>query len=181
MEQNKLFEDKSILRMFLKISIPGALGMLASAIYQLIDGIFVNKFLGATSFAAVNFAFPIIIMLYAVSDLIAVGSSVVISIRLGKGKKKEANGLFNAAVLMILGFDVLFGVLSFVFAKDLLRPMNATGETLEQAAAYLRVYAIALPVTGYVFAMDNYLRISGHVKTSMSLNVFMSVFIVILE
>lgn len=55
-----LFEEKHIGKMFMKIAIPGAIGMLASAIYQFIDGIFVNIFLGSTAFAALNFCFPLL-------------------------------------------------------------------------------------------------------------------------
>ena len=41
---------------------------------------------------------------------------------------------------------------------------------------YLRVYAVFSPITTIVFAMDNFLRISGYIRYSMSLNVMMSVF-----
>lgn len=181
MTENKLFEDPKILRMFLKIALPGALGMLASAIYALIDGIFVNLFLGPTSFSAINFAFPVVIMIYAVSDLIGVGSSVIIAIKLGEGKKEEANGIFNFALLLILGADILVALITFFAAAPLLRAMGAEGEFLRQGALYLKVYAISLPISGYIFAMDNYLRISGRVKTSMLVNISMSVFIVLME
>lgn len=43
------------------------------------------------------------------------------------------------------------------------------------AVQYLRTYAICSPVTTIIFAMDNYLRISGKIKGSMLLNILMSV------
>ena len=51
-----LLEEKNILKMFFKIAILGSIGMLASAIYQLIDGILVNIFLGSQAFSAINLA-----------------------------------------------------------------------------------------------------------------------------
>ena len=92
MERNKFFETANLKKLFFKAAIPGALGMLFSALYQLIDGIFVNFYVGETAFAAVNFSFPIVFMLFGISDLIGVGSSVIIAIKHGEGNRKEADG-----------------------------------------------------------------------------------------
>ena len=53
--------------------------MLASALYQTIDGIFVGQFLGPTAFAALNLAMPFVIINFALADLIGVGASVPVS------------------------------------------------------------------------------------------------------
>ena len=52
MNSTALFSEKSPLKLFFLASIPGAVSMLASALYQTIDGVFVGRFLGATAFAA---------------------------------------------------------------------------------------------------------------------------------
>ena len=88
-------------------AIPGAIGMFASVIYQFIDAIFVSRALGQTAFAAVNLAFPFVIASFAVSDMIAVGSAVLISIRLGKKDIDNANRLFTNAVLLILAVTAI--------------------------------------------------------------------------
>lgn len=59
--------------------------------------------------------------------------------------------------------------------------MGASGELLNLSSSYLQVYALSLPFTGYIFSLDNYLRISGRVKTSMFINLFMSISIVGIE
>ncbi len=176
-----LFEEKHIGRMFMKIAIPGAIGMLASAIYQFIDGIFVNLFLGSTAFAALNFCFPIIIMIFAVSDLIGVGSSVIIAIRMGQKRNKEANSIFTASLILIFIADLIIGLVTFFISRNILSLMGAEGNLLDLSTSYLQVYAITLPLTGYIFSLDNYLRISGKIKTSMFINLFMSLSIVGIE
>ena len=52
--------------------------------------------------------------------------------------------------------------------------MGAEGSLLWLATQYIRVYAVSSPITGMMYAMDNYLRICGQIKTSMWLNVAMS-------
>ena len=54
MKSTALFSKTPPLKLFFLASIPGAVSMLASALYQTIDGIFVGQFLGVTAFAALN-------------------------------------------------------------------------------------------------------------------------------
>ena len=162
-------------------SLPGAVSMLASALYQTIDGVFVGRFLGSTAFAALNLAMPFVIINFALADLIGVGSSVPISISLGKGEEAEAHNFFTCACLMIVAAGILSGAVLFAAAEPLIRLMGADGEFARLAVQYLRVYAICSPVTTIVFAMDNFLRICGFIKGSMALNILMSALSAVLE
>ncbi|HIY00673.1 MAG TPA: MATE family efflux transporter [Candidatus Blautia faecipullorum] len=155
--------------------------MLASALYQLIDGILVGQILGDAPFAALNLAMPFVVINFSLADLIGVGSAVPISISLGKKEEKEADNYFTCACLMIVAAGILLGSVLFFLAYPLLRLMGAQGELLEFAVQYLRVYALCAPVTTIIFAVDNYLRICGRIRASMLLNIFMSVLTAILE
>ena len=75
--------------------------MLASALYDVLDGVIVGQLLGSTAFAAVNLAMPFVILVFAVGDLIGVGSSVPIAIALGAKEERRANNVFTCAVLGI--------------------------------------------------------------------------------
>ena len=74
MNSHALFTRKPPHKLFFFAAIPGAVSMLASALYQLVDGIFVGQFLGETAFAALNLAMPFVIINFALADLIGVGS-----------------------------------------------------------------------------------------------------------
>ena len=175
MNSHALFTRKPPHKLFFFAAIPGAVSMLASALYQLVDGIFVGQFLGETAFAALNLAMPFVIINFALADLIGVGSSVPISVALGKKEDEKANQIFTCACLMIVGTGILMGVLLYALAPLFMMAMGAEGAFAEYAVQYLRVYAICSPVTTIVFAMDNYLRICGKVGVSMFLNILMSV------
>ncbi len=181
MERNVFFESANIRRLFFKIAITGSIGMLASAIYQVIDGMFVNLFLGSTAFSAVNFVFPLVVVSYAIADLIGVGSSVIIAIRLGEKRQKEANSIFSTALIFILGVDIVLALVFLFASEPLLVMMGAEGELLEMSKQYLQVYLISLPLTGFTFALDNYLRIAGLIKTSMTINLLMSIGVISVE
>lgn len=168
-------------RLFFKAAIPGGISMLASSFYGVFDSIFVGKYLGTVAFAALGLGLPIVIINFALADLIGVGASVPISILLGRHEDEEANNYFTCATVMIFLTGILMGVLLYFTAPAFMSLMGAEGELLDFGVKYIRIYAIFSPVTTMLFAIDNFLRISGKLKTSLVLNVAMSVGVVLLE
>ncbi len=181
MNSHELFTNTPPRKLFFYAALPGAVSMLASALYQLIDGMFVGRILGSTPFAALNLAMPFVIINFAIADLVGVGSSVPISIHLGRHEDDEASNYFTCASLLIVLAGVLMGGILFAAAPLLISLMGAEGEFASLAVAYLRVYGLCSPVTTIVFAVDNFMRICGKVRASMILNIFMSVLSVGLE
>ena len=181
MNSTALFAKTPPLKLFFLASLPGAISMLASALYQTVDGIFVGQYLGATAFAALNLAMPFVIINFSLADLIGIGSSVPISVCLGKRQEHEANNIFTCACLMIVIAGVLIGGLLFAAAPLFIRLMGADGEFASLAVQYLQVYALSSPLTTIIFAVDNYLRICGYIRGSMILNILMSGLSAVLE
>lgn len=161
-------------RLFLRAALPGGISMLASSLYGVFESIFVGKFLGTTAFAAFGMSFPIVIMNFALAELVGVGSSVPISIFLGQREEKKANTYFTCSVLLTVLTGIVSGVAIFFGAPFLMRLMGAKGELLELSVRYLRIYAVCSPITPLMFCMDNYLRICGKTKASMVLNILFS-------
>ena len=155
--------------------------MLASAIFGLFDGIFIGNILGETAFAAINIAFPFVIISFSLSDLVAVGSAVPISIALGRQDEKEANNIFTCALIMITCAGALMGLVLWFGAPIILAFLDASPEAQRLGVEYIRVYAFFSPISPAAFAFDNYLKISGKVKLSMWLNIGTSISTILLE
>lgn len=151
MGSHNLFAATNPLKLFFVAAIPGAISMLASALYQTIDGVFEGRFLGATEFAALNLAMPFVIINFALADLIGVGSAVPISVSLGRKQEKEANNIFTCACLMIFIAGAIVGAILFASAPLLMKIMGADGAFAQFAVQYLRVYALISVATALVF------------------------------
>ena len=158
-------------KLFFIVALPGMISMFAMSIYSIIEGIFIGQKLGEGAFAAVNIAMPLVMINFSLADLIGVGASVPISIALGKKDHKTANNVFSSSVLMIFIASLVMGTVMFTAARPLCLMMGAEGELLETSVRYLRTVALCSPLSTIFFAMDNYLRISGYVKTSMAINI----------
>lgn len=181
MDNKTLFSQVAPLKLFFIAALPGAISMLASSLYQLMDGVMVGRILGETPFAAVNLAMPFVIINFAIADLIGVGSSVPIAHALGRKEDAEANNMFTCACIMIVGAGVAVGALMYALAPYMLWALGAEGALLDDAVAYLRIYALCSPLTTIFFAVDNFLRICGVIKGSLVMNVVMSVMCMGLE
>ena len=181
MNSHELFTNTPPRKLFFFAALPSAASMLASALYELFDGMFVGRFLGSTPFAALNLAMPFVIINFALADLIGVGSSVPISIHLGRHEDEEASNYFTCASILIVLAGIIVGAAIYAAAPLMIALMGAKGEFASLAVSYLRVYGLCSPVTTIVFAVDNFLRICGKTRESMFLNIFMSILSVTLE
>lgn len=168
-------------KLYVMVAIPGAISMVASSLWGLFDGIFVGQLVGETAFAALNLAFPFVMINFSLSDMIGVGSSVPISIALGRKEEKEAGNFFTCACILVVLTGLLMGAVIYAIAPWLMSLLGAQGELKDLAVRYIRVYALWSPLTTIVFASDNYLRICGQIRGSMLLNIAMSVLILALE
>lgn len=180
MKTEEMYASMNPWRLFFAVAMPGMISMFAMSVYSVIEGIFLGQTLGEGAFAAVNIAMPLVMINFSLSDLIGVGASVPISIALGQDDKETANNVFTCSVIMILIASVIMGAIMTFAAVPLSRLMGAEGELLDTSVRYLRTCALLGPLATIFFAMDNYLCISGYVKTSMVINVGSNVLTLVL-
>lgn len=158
-------------RLFFVVALPGMISMFAMSVYNIIEGIFIGQILGESAFAAINIAMPLVMINFSLADLIGVGASAPISIALGRKDHQTANNTFTCSIIMIFLTSVFMGSVMLFAAEPLARMMGADDMLLDTSVRYLQTFAICSPITTIFFAMDNYLRISGYVKTSMVINI----------
>jgi len=171
MKTEEMYATMSPWRLFLIVAMPGMISMFAMSVYSIVEGIFIGQILGEGAFAAVNIAMPLVMINFSLADLVGVGASAPIAIALGKEDHKTANNVFTCSVILIFSVSVLMGGIMFFAAEPLARMMGADAELLDTSVRYLRTAALCSPLSAIFFAMDNYLRISGFVKTSMAINI----------
>lgn len=171
MKTEEMYAKMHPWRLFFVVAMPGMVSMFAMSIYSIIEGIFIGQTLGEGAFAAINIAMPLVMINFSLADLIGVGASAPISIALGKNEHKTANNVFSCSVIMIFIVSVIMGSIMFFAAEPLARLMGADDVLLDTSVRYLRTCALCSPLAALFFAMDNYLRISGFVKTSMVINI----------
>ncbi len=180
-QQERIFTTLSPTRLFFRCALPSMVSMAVTSLYTVVDGIFVGRYVGAGALAAVNLVMPLLLISFALIDLVAVGSSVQIAIRLGEQKSEEASRIFSFCSKLILLLSLLIGAAGFFLAGPAVALMGAERQVTAMAVDYLRVYALLAPFIMLFFALDNYLRICGRVRYSMGVNVFTALANIVLD
>lgn len=73
-----------------QFSLPAILGLVANALYNIVDRIFVDRVVGAEGPGAVSLTYPVPVFMLAVGSLTGVGAASQFSRDLGEGRDKRA-------------------------------------------------------------------------------------------
>lgn len=161
-----LLSKGKISKAVITMALPSIIGLLVTAIYNIVDTMFV-AWLGTKATGATQVVLPIVMALGAVGLTFGIGGGSYISRLLGerdmdRAKKVSATGFYTAIVIGILS-----SVLGIIFIDPLLLTFGATEAMLPLA----REYGIFILVGGTAqvvnMTLNNMLRAEGSAKNSM--------------
>lgn len=114
------FEGNNIGNILLKLAVPLVLSLLVAELYNLVDTIFVGRYVGHNAIGALTIAFPIQRLLVSVGILVAVGTSTFISRSLGeKNYDNVKKGILNSINLTIIAI-IAISILIYIFRKPII-------------------------------------------------------------
>lgn len=151
-------------RVFLRYSVPWALSMAATGSAAVVDGIFVGRFAGAMSLAAITLAVPAWSFLSGLGFMLVTGGSVRSGRFMGEGRPEEASAMcvktFMAlAALMLLMCGMMFLRLETVL--DILGAGEEGNELRGLCRDYLTVVLLFCPVFPVSYGMSYFIRVDG--------------------
>ena len=129
----------------LRFTFPSVVMMVFTSIYGVVDGFFVSNFAGKTSFAAVNFIMPVLMILGCIGFMFGTGGSALISKTMGEGKNQRAKEIFSMIVCVSVLLGILFATLGFIFLRPIALFLGAEGKMLEDCIIYGRITLLSLP------------------------------------
>ena len=152
---------------FFKYMIPSVLSMWVSALYIMVDGMFVSKGVGTTALASVNIITPFINMMFGLSVLFSIGSSTVISSSLGKNDNKKANEYFSLSIAFLTIISIILSIFSYIFVEDICKVLGANGEILLIAKEYLKIIIVFAPFYIVSYALEVIIKVDGYPHLSI--------------
>ncbi len=155
------YEKMKTSTLFGKYVIPQMIGLIFNSIYFIVDGIFIGQRLGTGALAAVGVAVPVVEIMIALSMLVAVGTGVVISTKMGQGDVRNARDVFNISILFTVFFSVAIMALGLVFSAPLAKALGAGEAILEDTTTYIRYFLLFCPFLIFSFALSTYVRNDG--------------------
>jgi putative MATE family efflux protein len=172
MDHMQQLGEERIGKLLLRFSIPAIVGMLVSSLYNVIDRIFVGQGIGSLGIAGVTIGFPIMIVQIAFSMLISIGANSLMSIRLGEGKKDEAERIMGNAVVLLVIVAMILTVAGLIWLDPILKLFGASAQDLSYARDYMSVSLYGAVFQSVGFGMNNFIRADGSPKIAMGTMLF---------
>lgn len=128
----------SIPKLLATMSAPAMLSMLVQSLYNIVDSIFVAQ-IGETQLTAVSLAYPIQMLVFAFAIGIAIGTSSLISRRLGEGKLAEASRAAQTGLFFALISSAFFAVFGYGISLGFLMLFTSDAAMLDMSVSYLAI------------------------------------------
>jgi putative MATE family efflux protein len=140
--------------------------MVFQTLYFLIDLYWVGR-LGTEAVAAVGIAGNLTFVVLALTQMLGVGTTTVVSHAAGRKDREQALLLFNQSQVLAMVTGVLFLIVGLVARWPYARAMSADATTAALAAQYLLWFIPAMALQFALVAMGSALRAVGNFKPGM--------------
>lgn len=161
-QSNKILEEAMISRLLLKFSVPCVLGLLISALYNIVDQIFIgNSELGYLGNAATGVSFPVICIANAFAWCVGDGAASYLSICAGRKDTDSAHKCVGNGIAATLIISSVLVIICEVFAVPLMSVFGASEQTMDMAVEYFRIVAAFFPFYLLLNVMNSMIRADG--------------------
>lgn len=126
--------EKPVERLIVRMGLPTMASMLLSSLYNLVDTYFVSQ-INTSASAAAGVAFPLLVLIQAVSLALAIGGGSYAARCLGAGKKEEADRTVSTAFFLSIFVGSAIGIVILLNISQILSVLGATPTILHMLPA----------------------------------------------
>lgn len=148
------------------MSLPLMISLLVQSLYNIVDGIFVAR-LSENAFTATTLAYPVQILMVAVSVGTGVGVNALISQKIGAKRYDEANQVATAGLVLAFICAAIFMVLGILCAGGFARLFADDPQTAVLCEQYLRICMIFCLGIFVETVVQRFLQATGNTFLSM--------------
>jgi len=153
--------EKSIPRLLIAYSTPAIVGMVAQALYNLADRVFVGRAVGPLGIAGATVTFPLMLVIMAFGMLIGFGAASLISIRLGQKRRDDAQRVLGNATVLLVGMSLLMTGGGLVLLDPVLVASGASRDILPFARDYAQIIVVGCVFQLVGFGLNAAIRGEG--------------------
>lgn len=167
--ENRILEEEKISKLLLKFSVPCVMGLLISALYNIVDQIFIgNSELGYLGNAATGVSFPVICIANAFAWCVGDGAASYLSICSGRKDTDSAHKCVGTGITVTFLISMVLLILCELTAEPLMRLFGASDQTLDLAVTYFRIIAAFFPFYLLLNVMNSMIRADGSPAFAMT-------------
>lgn len=181
-QENRFLGEEKISKLLLKFSVPCVMGLLISALYNIVDQIFIgNSELGYLGNAATGVSFPVICIANAFAWCVGDGAASYLSICAGRKDTDSAHKCVGTGITVTFVISMLLMLVCEAFASPLMSLFGASNQTIGMAVEYFRIVAAFFPFYLLLNVMNSMIRADGSPAYAMTAMLVGAVINIILD
>ena len=153
-----------------RFAIPSVIAMLVSALYNMVDQLFIGHSIGVLGNAATNVAFPLSMVCTSIGLLCGIGGAANFNLCMGRKDPEHAKSYVGNAISMLAILGVILCVAVQLFLRPMMLLFGATPDVIDYACTYTRITSIGFPFLIVTIGGSNLIRADGSPKFSMLCN-----------
>lgn len=164
----RILAEEKPAKAVVKLGVPLIAGMCIMVLYNLVDTYFIGLLHDDYQLAAVNLAYPVMMVMIALSNMVGTGAGSLIARSLGAGDRTKADHTLTSAFLLTVVNSSIVAAAGMALLPQIVGGLGAQENTFGFTQSYVRVLLL-----GSLLVMGNYtfgqlLRSEGSVKQSVA-------------
>ena len=164
-----------------RFAVPSVIAMLVSALYNMVDQLFIGHSIGVLGNAATNVAFPLSMVCTSIGLLCGIGGAANFNLCMGRKDPEHAKSYVGNAISMLAILGVILCVAVQLFLRPMMLLFGATPDVIDYACTYTRITSIGFPFLIVTIGGSNLIRADGSPKFSMLCNLIGAIVNTILD
>lgn len=164
-QENAYLGKEKISKLLLKFSIPCILGLVITALYNIVDQIFIGHGtiagLGAVGNAATSIVFPLTLVAVALAGIFGDGTAAFLSICQGRNNARDTHRAVGSSILITFIISIVLVTLGLLFCDTILGLFGATADNIIYARQYFRIILAFFPVYMLGYMLNSVIRADG--------------------
>ena len=165
----------------MKFSVPTMGMMVFMSLYQTVDGVFISNLVGEIALTALNVVYPFTSAIIGVAIMLATGSSAIIALNMGQGRKREAKENFTFVAAFGIVISTAIAILGLIFIEPILSFLGTTPRIYKMCREYLSVMIVATPMCVLQLLFQTFFVTAGKPKLGLILTAASGITNVVLD
>jgi putative MATE family efflux protein len=167
MEEREIILNGNLRKLLFKFSLPATIGLVVSALYNVVDTLYVGHGVGPLAIAGLAIVLPIQILMFAVGMMIGAGSGSIISRSLGRNDKHKAILTAGNGIILNFVISIIFMIPCYFLMDRILIFFGASRDVIVYSKDYMSVILFGFMFQSFDIAGNSIIRAEGRPRASM--------------
>ncbi len=164
----RLLRDEVPAVAIIRLGVPLIAGMFIMVLYNLVDTYFIGLMKDDYQLAAVNLAYPVMMISIAISNMVGTGASSLIARSLGEGSREKADHTVTVGMGLTVVSSLIVTALGMLLLPQIVRGLGARDNTFGYTMQYVQIILLGSVFTMGSYTLGQLLRSEGSVKQSIA-------------